>query len=91
MKPVARVGDSHVCTNPNCPGGDVIVTGGQGLVDGRQVARVGDKTACGAVIIEGSSQSSDNGQPIAYLGAATQCGPYPGKITSGSPQAKVQP
>ena len=91
MKPVARVGDTHICGNPNCPGNDVIVSGGQGIVDGRQVARIGDTTACGAIIVEGSSQATDTGQPIAYQGCATQCGPYRGQIVTGSPQAKVKP
>ena len=90
MKPVARVGDVHICGNPNHPP-NVIVSGGQAIVDGRPVARKGDRCACGAVIVEGSSQSTDNGQPIAYQGVATECGPYRGRITSGAPQARVEP
>lgn len=90
MKPIARVGDTHICGNPNHPP-NVITSGGQGIVDGQPVARVGDSCACGAVITLGSSQSKDNGQPIAYLGSTTQCGPYVGQITSGSPNGKVQP
>lgn len=90
MKPVARVGDMHICGNPNHPP-NVVASGGQGIIDGRPVARKGDSCACGAIIIEGSGQSKDNGQPIAYLGCATQCGPFRGQITTGSPQAKVQP
>ena len=90
MKPVARVGDTHICGNPNHPP-NTIVTGGQGLVDGRNVARISDTCACGAIIIEGSSQATDTGQPIAYQGCATQCGPYRGQIITGSPQAKVKP
>ena len=90
MKPVARIGDTHVCGNPQHPP-NVIVSGGQSLVDNRPVARQGDSCACGAVIVEGSSQSKDNGQPVAYLGCATQCGPFRGSITTGSPQAKVKP
>lgn len=90
MKPVARVGDTHICGNPDHPP-NVIVTGGQGIIDGRPVARIGDSCACGAVIVEGSSQSEDNKKPIAYLGCATQCGPFRGVITTGSPQAKVKP
>ena len=90
MKPVARLGDTHVCGNPNHPP-NVIVSGGQGIVDGKPVARMGDACACGAVIVEGSAQSKDGGKPIAYQGCATQCGPFRGQITSGSPQAKVAP
>ncbi len=89
MKPVARLGDMHTCGNPN-HSPSPIVTGGVSVVDGAQVARVGDKCACGAVIVEGTSHANENGVPIAYLGAATQCGPYSGKITSGAPKAKVK-
>lgn len=90
MKPVARVGDTHVCGNPH-HSPNVITTGGQSQVDGRPVARLGDACACGAVITQGSSQSTDNGQPIAYLGCTTQCGPYTGSITTGSSTIKVVP
>lgn len=90
MKPVARVGDVHICGNPYHPP-NVIVSGGQATADGRLIARVGDTCACGATIVEGSSQSAENGQPIAYLGSATQCGPYRGTIMTGSPNHKVTP
>ncbi len=85
MLPVARLGDKHIC--PIC-GPNVIVQGGQALIDGRPVARVGDMTACGATIIKGSSMATDNGAPIAYLGSQTSHG---GVIVEGSPQAKVMP
>lgn len=85
MQPVARLGDKHDCPQH---GPNAIIAGGQGMVDGRPVARLGDACACGAVIIEGSSQATDGGRPIAYLGCKTSCG---GIITSGSPIAKVTP
>ncbi|MEM8849586.1 MAG: PAAR domain-containing protein [Pseudomonadota bacterium] len=85
MLPVARLGDKHIC--PIC-GPNMIITGGSGLVDGRPVARVGDKTACGAEIIKGSSMSSCDGKPIAYLGSTTSHG---GTIVEGSPQATTLP
>lgn len=85
MKPVARIGDVHACP---VHGANAIVSGGQSIVDGRQVARIGDACACGGVIVEGSGQSSDNGQRIAYVGCKTSCG---GVITTGSATAKVQP
>lgn len=90
MLPVARVGDLHVCGNPTHPP-NMIVMGGQTLVDGMPVARIGDTCACGAIITQGSSMSKDNGMPIAYLGATTQCGPFKGVITTGSFTAKVMP
>ena len=85
MQPVARLGDKHDCPRH---GPNMIISGGQGLVDGRPVARIGDSCACGAVILEGSSQATDGGRPVAYLGCKTSCG---GIITSGSPIAKVTP
>lgn len=85
MLPVARLGDKHVC--PIC-GTNTIVQGGQSLIDGKPVARVGDMTACGATIVKGSSMATDNGLPVAYLGSQTSHG---GVIVEGSPQAKVMP
>ena len=90
MKPIARVGDTHICGNPWHPP-NVIVTGSQATADGRPIARVGDTCACGAVIVQGSGVSNEMGRPIAYQGSTTQCGPYAGKIITGSPNHKVQP
>ena len=88
LKPVARIGDQHICGNPgHAP--NAIVSGGQGIVEGQRVARVTDKCACGAVIIQGAEMSKDTGQPIAYVGAKTQCGQYTGTIVSGAKDAKV--
>ena len=43
-------------------------------VDGRAIARVGDKCACGGVILEGKSGAVLDGRPVAYLGSKTSCG-----------------
>ncbi len=85
MLPVARLGDTHVCP---IHGSNTIIEGGTGKVDNKPVARMGDKTACGAVIIVGSSMGRDDGKPIAYVGCATSHG---GVITTGSPTAKTLP
>jgi len=85
MPPIARLGDTHVCP---IHGSNVIVQGGVGLVDNRPVARMGDMTACGAVISVGSSMGSDDGKPIAYVGCTTSHG---GVITTGSPTAVTKP
>ena len=51
---VARMGDMHVCPLPG-HGVTPIVTGsGKTLVEGKPIARVGDSTGCGAVIVAGS-------------------------------------
>ena len=55
---------------------------------GRPVARVGDKTTCGAVIVQGSSMADDNGRAVAYIGAPTSHG---GMIVEGSPTATTLP
>ncbi|MBT0958120.1 PAAR domain-containing protein [Alphaproteobacteria bacterium KMM 3653] len=87
MVPVARMGDKHAC--PLCKVVTPIV-GGSAVhtCDGKPVARVGDKTGCGATIIKGSSQSTADGKPVAYMGAQTSHG---GTIITGSPQSKVMP
>lgn len=87
MRPVARVGDAHVCPRKG-HGKGTIVSGGTGIVEGSAVARVGDKLSCGCTIIQGSSIAQDNGQPIAYVGCKTSSG---GQIISGATYAKVQP
>lgn len=56
-RPVATVGDLHVCAFPGLPPhpASTIATGsGTVWVVGRQAARVGDAAGCGAVIISGS-------------------------------------
>lgn len=87
MMPVARVTDMHVC--PLCKVPTPIVEGSpMHKADGLPVARVGDKTGCGAVILKGSSLHKADGRPIAYLGSNTSHG---GVITTGSPMHKVMP
>lgn len=88
QKPVARVGDMHVCPIPGH--GTTPIVSGSPLAecDGQKVARVGDKTGCGATIVVGSSISKTDGKPTAYLGSTTDHG---GKIISGCANGKVQP
>jgi uncharacterized Zn-binding protein involved in type VI secretion len=85
MKPIARVGDVHICP---LHGPNAIVEGGKATADGMPIARVGDLTACGAKIAQGSSVASEGGAPIAHLGSATTHG---GVITTGSPTQFVAP
>lgn len=82
-KPVARVGDTHVCP---LHGPNPIVTGAPDTpVNNRPVARVGDQTACGAVILTGAP-SFGIGVLVAHVGSATSHG---GVITTGSPDTLV--
>ena len=85
MLPIARLGDTHVCP---IHGSNAIVEGGRAIVDGKPVARLGDKCACGATIVQGSAMGTDDGKPVAYLGCATSHG---GIITTGSPLQKLTP
>ncbi|WP_166462020.1 PAAR domain-containing protein [Paracoccus alkanivorans] len=68
---VARVGDKHICP---LHGPNAIIEGGSSLLDGLPVARVGDKCACGGIIIEGKPGALLDGRPVAYLGSKTSCG-----------------
>ena len=78
MKPIARIGDQHVCPRH---GVNVIISGSIQLLDGKQIATVGDTTACGGIIVSGSNSTTINGKQIAVIGSKTSCG---GTITTGS-------
>lgn len=59
-RPVARMGDLHVCPIPG-HGVTPIVSGSlDTATDGRPNARVGDTAGCGAVIVTGSLNVGDN-------------------------------
>ncbi len=59
-RPLARMGDLHVCPIPG-HGVTPIVTGSlDTITEGMPNARVGDVTACGAVIVTGSHDTIDN-------------------------------
>ena len=57
---VARMGDLHVCPIPG-HGVTPIVTGSfDTITEGLPNARIGDITACGAIIVTGSPNTIDN-------------------------------
>ena len=59
-RPVARMGDLHVCPIPG-HGVTPIITGSLNtLTEGKPNARMGDITGCGAVIVTGSFNTNDN-------------------------------
>ncbi|MCO6524564.1 MAG: PAAR domain-containing protein [Candidatus Schmidhempelia sp.] len=74
MKGIIRLGDS---TNH---GGKVISASTKIMVFDKGVARVGDMVQCPVKnhgvnpIIEGDSQFSDEGKPVAFHGHKTACG-----------------
>lgn len=71
MPKIACVGDVHLCLRH---GPNVISEGGSGVVDGRAIARLGDRCACGCIIIEGWPGAVCDGRPVAFLGAKTTGG-----------------
>ncbi|TRW95179.1 hypothetical protein FNJ84_16905 [Paracoccus sp. M683] len=79
MKPIARLGDRHICP---IHGTNVIAeVATRSTCDTRPIAAVGDKTACGAVILTGSDAFLVDGKPAAILGSKTSHG---GMIAEGS-------
>ena len=88
MKPIARLGDLHSCPKKGCGTTPIVSVASDSEVDGQRVATVGDKTGCGAVIVQGSSTMDMNGKPIAYVGCKTSHG---GTIMTGSATCLVEP
>lgn len=72
-KQLAVVGEAVIC---NCPGGPHrIVTGADKTwIYGKAVARVGDKSSCGATITTGTNKFMIHGVPAAFDGSLTFCG-----------------
>ncbi len=71
MLPAARVGDKHLCPRH---GDNVIIEGGSSKIDGRAIAREGDRCGCGGVITDGRGSATLDGRRVAFLGARTSCG-----------------
>ncbi|GHC17689.1 PAAR domain-containing protein [Aidingimonas halophila] len=72
---VGKIGDKVVC---NCKGGPhSIVTGATTVfVDNVPMARVGDRTSCGATITTGLAWYLVEDAPVAINGSTTSCGGY---------------
>ncbi|EPC03199.1 hypothetical protein L861_23100 [Litchfieldella anticariensis FP35 = DSM 16096] len=72
---LAKVGDNVVCS---CKGGphSIISGASPATVDGTLIARVGDKSSCGAAITSGASGYLVDGAPAAIHGSTTSCGGY---------------
>lgn len=84
MKPVARLGDEHVCP---VHGKNAIVTATSGSdTKGRPIAVVGDLTTCGATIVTGAGSCRFGGKPAATISSKTSHG---GIITSGCDSFKA--
>lgn len=83
-KPMARVGDMYACPKH---GSNPIVTGATSVLgEGKLVAYKGSWTACGARIIEGSSDTFVGLESGSYQAMSIFSGPVPGR---GIPQAEI--
>lgn len=82
-KRVARVGDKVICP---WHGPNVIVEGSAHTVNGMGIARVGDKCACGCIIVEGSLKAECDGRPVAHIGSKLISG---GMIVESSGSASL--
>jgi len=72
MRPIVLVGHRHSCP---LHGEGTVQTGASAtFVDGRAVARVGDRISCGAVIETGAACTMIEGQPAAREGDTTSHG-----------------
>ena len=72
MKPIVLVGHQHSC--PIHGSGTVVSGASEALVDGRAIARIGDRISCGAVILTGSPGAIVEGQPAARQGDSASHG-----------------
>jgi uncharacterized Zn-binding protein involved in type VI secretion len=88
MKPVARLGDLHSCPRKGCGTTPIVSVTSNSDSGGKPIAAVGDRIACGAVIIQGSSKMDVDGRPVAYVGCKTSHG---GTIITGSNDCLVEP
>lgn len=85
---IARLGDTHHCsqrTHDQPHHGGTILAGAENVqIEGKPVARVGDKAHCDHemnVLAEGVANFTANGKPIVTVNKATKHG---GKVKSGS-------
>ncbi|WP_260417859.1 PAAR domain-containing protein [Pseudomonas cichorii] len=81
MTPVSRLTDQHACPIPLHGLTPIVSASPNVFVNGLPVARVGDKSGCGAVIVSGIPSILINGRPIAHLGSLSSHG---GTIITGS-------
>jgi uncharacterized Zn-binding protein involved in type VI secretion len=72
MKPVVLVGHSHTCP---IHGKCTVETGSPNYTfNDKAVARVGDRTSCGAIIVSGSATYLIEGKGVARVGDQTDHG-----------------
>ncbi|MBX8556125.1 PAAR domain-containing protein [Pseudomonas cichorii] len=69
MTPISRLTDQHACPLPLHGLPPIVSASPNVFVNGLPVARVGDKSGCGAVIVSGIPNILINGRPIAHIGS----------------------
>lgn len=84
MKPIARLTDMHQC--PVHGLNSITSAATSSCCDGQPIAIVGDRTACGAIILEGAQPLVVNGRAAAHIGSKTSHG---GVIVTGSRNMKA--
>lgn len=78
---ISRLTDLHACPLP-LHGITPLVSGAADVqVNGLPVARVGDRSGCGAVLVSGFPHILVNGRPMAHLGSLSSHG---GAVLAGS-------
>lgn len=81
MIPVSRLTDLHACPIPLHGITPLMSASPTVYVNGLPVARIGDRSACGAVIVTGFVNILVDGRPMAHIGSLTSHG---GGIVTGS-------
>lgn len=81
MIPVSRLTDLHTCPIPLHGITPLVSASPTVYVNGLPVARIGDRSACGAVIVTGFVNILVDGRPMAHIGSLTSHG---GGIVTGS-------
>ncbi|GAB7528799.1 hypothetical protein PS3A_12080 [Pseudomonas sp. 3A(2025)] len=81
MIPVSRLTDLHACPIPLHGITPLVSASPTVYVNGLPVARIGDRSACGAVIVSGFVNILVDGRPMAHMGSLTSHG---GGIVTGS-------
>lgn len=72
MIPIALVGHAHAC--PIHGPGTIVSGASTAAINGRAIARVGDRISCGALIVSGSAVAKIEGQAVARQGDSTSHG-----------------
>ena len=82
-KSIARVGDRVTCPKEGHGGVTIIATGDSTLIiDGRPVARHGDTTSCGAMLL--------SSQAVTYTQDGAAAGPSDGGESGSSPEGSTE-